>query len=157
MKNLRTFTMIAVAAPGLLFAQTKDATKPDADTEKTLTKMEQDMSASLTKPDAAAAERLLADSFYLVAPDGTTQTKAQFLADLKSGDLKLEANNLSEIKVQAADADMAVVTYRSTDKGSYKGHDISGEYRWTDVLVKRDGRWQFVVGQGTAIDKGAAK
>ena len=50
---------------------------------------------------------------------------------------------------------MAVVTYAMADKGSYKGKDISGEYRWTDVFVKRDGRWQLIAGQGTAI--GAAK
>jgi len=46
---------------------------------------------------------------------------------------------------------MAVVTYATTDKGSYKGKDISGEYRWTDVFAKRDGHWQLIVGQGTAI------
>ncbi len=55
------------------------------------------------------------------------------------------------MKVQVAGADMAVVTYKSDDAGSYKGRDISGRYRWTDVLVKRDGRWQFLVSQGTAI------
>jgi hypothetical protein len=44
-----------------------------------------------------------------------------------------------------------VVTYGTTDKGSYKGKDISGNYRWTDVFVKRNGRWQIVAGQGTRV------
>ena len=133
------------AAPALALAQT------NPETEKAVTKLEQDMSAALTKADAAAVEGMVADNFHLVNPDGTIQTKAQFVADLKSGAFKLTQNNLSEVKVQAADADMAVVTYRSEDKGTYKGEDISGQYRWTDVLVKRDGKWQFVVGQGTRI------
>ncbi len=98
---------------------------------------------------------MLASDAYFVTPDGTSQNKAEFMADLKSGDLKLDENKLENMKVQAADADMAVVTYGSNDKGSYKGKDISGHYAWTDVLVKRDGRWQFIVSQGTAI--GAAK
>ena len=43
------------------------------------------------------------------------------------------------------------MTYRSTDKGTYKGKDISSEFRWIDVFAKRGGRWQVVVSQGTNI------
>jgi len=151
MKTPQTLILLAVAVPGLLFAQTKDAAKPDADTEKALMKLEQDMSVALTKADVATAEKNLADGFYAVIPDGTTQSKAEFVADLKSGNLKLESNNLTDMKVHAAGADMAVVTYRSDDKGTYKGKDISGQYRWVDVLVKRGGAWQFIVSQGTSL------
>jgi ketosteroid isomerase-like protein len=47
--------------------------------------------------------------------------------------------------------DTAVVTYRSTDKGNYKGQDISGQVRWTDVFVKQGWRWQLVAGHGSPI------
>ncbi len=153
MKHSHLTALLLLALPSLVLAQTKDAATPNPDVEKAVTKMEQDMSAALTKPDAAAADKMLADSFYAVNPDGTTQTKADFMADLKAGKLKLETNHLSEMKVQAADADMAIVTYRSDDKGSYDGRDISGQYRWTDVIAKRGGSWQFIVSQGTPIDK----
>jgi hypothetical protein len=56
------------------------------------------------------------------------------------------------MKVHAASADLAIVTYRSTDKGTFDGHDIGGEYRWLDVLAKRGGTWQFIVSQGTKIE-----
>ena len=45
----------------------------------------------------------------------------------------------------------AVVTYQTTDKGTYKGNDLSGQYRWTDVFVKQGGVWQIVATQGTRI------
>jgi ketosteroid isomerase-like protein len=47
--------------------------------------------------------------------------------------------------------DTAIATYTTTDKGMYKGRDISGQYRWTDVFVKMGGKWKFVAGQGTPI------
>src|SRR4051794_5126530 len=46
---------------------------------------------------------------------------------------------------------MSRKAYGSTDKGSYKNSDISGRFRWTDVFVKRNGRWEIVAGQGTRI------
>jgi hypothetical protein len=81
------------------------------------------------------------------------QSKAEFLSDIKSGTLKLESSKYSDMKVQTADADMAVVMYRSNDKGTYKGKDITGEYRWLDVFVKRGGKWQIAIDQGTQIAK----
>jgi ketosteroid isomerase-like protein len=142
----------ALALPAAVLAQGNDAAKPNPDVEKAIIKIEQDMSAALTKSDADAAGKMIADSFYAVNPDGTTQTKAQFIADVKSGKLKLESNQLDDMKVHAADVDMAIVTYRSTDKGTYDGHDLSGQYRWLDVFAKRNGTWQFIVSQGTKLE-----
>jgi ketosteroid isomerase-like protein len=142
--------LFALVLPAAFLAQSNDAPNPEL--EKAILKIEHDMSAALTKPDADAAAKMLADTFYAVNPDGSTQGKAQFVADLKSGKFKLESNQLDDMKVHAADADMAIVTYRSTDKGTYDGHDLSGQYRWLDVLAKRNGTWQFIVSQGTKIE-----
>ncbi len=82
-----TVLLLALSLPLSAFGQKSESTTPDAETEKILMKIEQDMSSALTKQDASAAESMLASNSYFVAPDGTTQTKAEFLADLKSGDL----------------------------------------------------------------------
>ena len=39
---------------------------------------------------------------------------------------------------------VAVVQGSDTDKSSYGGKDTSGKYVWTDVYVKRGGKWQAV-------------
>lgn len=142
----------ALALPAAVLAQGKEAAKPDAEVEKAVIKAAHEMSAALTKPDHDAAARMLADSYYAVTPDGGTVGKSQFLADLKSGKFRLETNKLEDMKVQVAGADLAIITYRSTDKGAFDGQDISGEYRWLDVLAKRGGTWQFIVSQGTKIE-----
>jgi ketosteroid isomerase-like protein len=144
--------LLTLALPAAALAQTNDAAKPSADLEKTVVKVAHDMSAALTKSDLDAATKMLADSYYAVTPDGGTVGKTEFLADLKSGKFKLETNTLDDLKVHFVTADLAVITYRSTDKGTYDGHDLSGQYRWLDVLAKRNGTWQFVVSQGTKIE-----
>ena len=145
--------LFTLALPSALLAQGNDAAKPDPDLEKAVMKATNEMSAALTKPDHDAAAKMLADSYYAVTPDGGIVNKSQFLADLKSGKFKLETNDLDEMKVHFVNAELAVITYRSTDKGSYDGHDLSGQYRWLDVLAKRDGAWQFAVSQGTKIEQ----
>ena len=148
-----TALLLALIVSLALRVQGGDA--PSADLEKAIIKFEHDMSAALTKPDPDAAAKMLADTFYAVNPDGSTQGKAQFVTDLKSKKFKLVTNELDDMKVQVANAELAIVTYRSTDKGEYDGHDLSGQYRWLDVLAKRNGTWQFIVSQGTKIEQAA--
>ena len=153
-RNFRKLPLLLFlfAAPVVALAQAGDAAKPAADVEIAIIIIEEDMSTVLTKADADAAAKMLADSFYAISPVGGVQGKSDFLTDLKSGKFKLESNKLDDMKVHLANADLAVITYRSTDKGSYEGHDISGQYRWLDVFVKRGGTWQFAVSQGTKIE-----
>ncbi|MFZ1219316.1 MAG: nuclear transport factor 2 family protein [Chthoniobacterales bacterium] len=147
-----TALLCALALPAAVLAQGNDPAKPNPDLEKAVIKVAHEMSAALTKPDLDAATKMLADSYYAVTPDGGIVNKSQFLADLKSGKFKLETNALDEMKVHFVNPDLAVITYRSTDKGAFDGHDISGQYRWLDVLAKRGGAWQFAVSQGTKIE-----
>jgi ketosteroid isomerase-like protein len=118
--------------------------------EQTIMRIEQEMLAAALKGDASAAERYMADAYVFTGPDGSVEGKAQSVADLKSGDLKLESASLDEAKVNVH-GDTAIVTYSSNDKGTYKGKDISGKTRWTDVFVRRNGRWQLVATHGSRI------
>jgi hypothetical protein len=142
---------VVLALPTITLAKEK-GTGATAD-EATLKKIEQELTDTIVKSDTSAFEKYLASDYLGIGPDGVTQNKSELLADIKSGTLKLESSNLSEMKVQVAEADMAVVVYRSDDKGTYKGKDITGQYRWLDVFVKRDGKWQIAIDQGTQIAK----
>jgi ketosteroid isomerase-like protein len=149
---------IVIAAAPAAYAQAPEprqkagaaAKGAETDVEQTLMKMERDALAALLKRDATGFGRIFADEAVLITPDGTPQTKSQLLADLKSGDLVIASSEISDMKVRAY-GDSAVVTYLTVDKGKYKGQDISGRYRWTDVFVRSGGTWQIVAGQGTSV------
>ena len=154
MKNYHLILTLAVvlALPTIALAKEK-GTNATTDVEPTVKKIEQEILDGILKSDTSALEKYLSNDYLGIGPDGATQNKSEFLSDVKSGTLKLESSKYSDMKVQVADADMAVVVYRSNDKGTYKGKDITGEYRWLDVFVKRDGKWQISIDQGTQIAK----
>ena len=120
--------------------------------ERTLMKMEQEMADAIVKGDTSVWDKYSADNSVFTDPGGMMMNKAQSMAMFKSGDLKLESIKMDNMKVQMF-GNTAVVTYTSTDKGTWKGRDISGEYRWTDVFTKAGGKWKLIAGQGTPIMK----
>jgi len=118
--------------------------------EQAVMRIEREMLHAVLKGDMSANERYLADTFVFTGPDGLVENKAQSINDLKSGDLKLQSASIDDAKVNVY-GDTVIVTYSSNDKGTYKGNDISGKTRWTDVFVKRNGKWQLVATHGSRV------
>ena len=118
--------------------------------EEALKQTEQNLLDSLLKGDGAPFEQALADTFVFIAPDGTAQQRAAFIADLTNGNLKMASSTNDDMDVRVY-GNAEVVSYRSTDKGTNKDKDISGQYRWTDVFVKEGGKWRIVSTQGTPV------
>jgi ketosteroid isomerase-like protein len=112
--------------------------------EATVRQIETDWADALAKGDAAAIEPILASDYKIVAPGGSMQTRDQSLGDIRSGAYKItEWTTGDDLDVRVF-GDAAVVTGSNTEKSTYNGEDTSGRYRWMDVFVKRNGRWQAV-------------
>ena len=85
-------------------------------------------------------------------PGGRVTDKAQDKKDLSSGDLKFQSLEVSDVHVRVF-GNTAVATGTSTVKGTYKGQDLSGMYRFTDTWVERGGKWQAAASQATKIQQ----
>jgi uncharacterized protein (TIGR02246 family) len=110
--------------------------------EKALLQIERDWAEAIVKKDTAVEEKLLANDFVSNI-DGLTANKKQFLAGIKANPATIESAANSEMKAFVF-GDAAVVNGVVTVKASAGGKDTSVNVRYTDVFVKRDGRWQYV-------------
>jgi ketosteroid isomerase-like protein len=106
--------------------------------------------SALKGKDTAALERIWADDLIFTNPRGAVQTKAQRLADIQSGDTRFDSLETTDLAVRVY-GDTAVINGLTTVKGQYSGQEASGQYRVTQMLVRRDGRWQIVALQMTPI------
>ncbi len=142
--------MLLAAATGLgQDASPSPSPTPSAD-EKAVLQLEQDWCDALAKHDADFLQRALAEEYRYTDPAGRVSGKADEVARAKTGDIQIENFQLSDEKVQIY-GETAVMTGQTAIKGKDKGDEISGDYRWTDLFVKRGGNWQVVASQATVI------
>jgi ketosteroid isomerase-like protein len=138
--------LIGLVTPWLALGQAtpqKAGLSKTSSIEQELIKLEDGWSAAFVSADVAFCDRILAEDYTDTDASGTVTTKAQDIADLKSGDFKCTSAANDDYKVRVY-GKTAVVTGRLTMKAQYKGEDISGQYRWTDTWVKLAGGWQCV-------------
>ena len=128
------------------------AASPAENVEQVLIKLEREWAEALVKADGAALDRIQADDWVMTSWDGQTQTKAQSIEEIKSGVYQAASVNLDNLKVRTF-GDVAVVTLGQTEKSKYKGKESSGRYLYTDVWVKRNGKWQVVATHGTKVEQ----
>ena len=124
------------------------ATADGAD-EQAIMKIERDWAAAMVKGDMSVLESNLAKEWTLTE-DGQTTTREQALGAFKSGAYKVESAALRDMSVFVA-GDAAIATMVVETKGTMMGKPVPPLSRSTDFFVKRDGRWQAVSTQNTAI------
>ena len=156
MKRILAVAVLVVAAASLALGQTGDKkentqSKGTNNVEQALQQMERDWMEANIKKDTATMDKILADDWIAQTNDGPL-TKAQDLADVKSGASKLDSWTPGDMKVRVF-GETAVVTGSHYEKSSYKGKDTGGHIVWTDVFVKRQGRWQVVASQWSTMAK----
>ena len=131
----------------------QSATPPDSENSKSEQEVRQEYRAALLQRDVPTLEKIWADDYIFVNASGEVLTKAQRLANAKSGATTLDSINEEENITVRVYQNSAVATSRVTIKGQYGGQPTSGQYRSTHVWVKGPAGWQLVSNQLTALPR----
>jgi len=106
-------------------------------------KVEDEMNQAIAKGDVDTLEHIFGSDFMVTNPSGKIISRAQDLAEIRSGANKLVALVHDDVHVRVY-GDTAVLNGRSTSTLQYQGNVSKGPRRFTNVYVKRGGRWQIM-------------
>jgi uncharacterized protein (TIGR02246 family) len=128
----------------------------DAD-ERRILRLEAEGREATIKNDLEANDRLLADDWININPDGSVTTKARLMELIKAGSFKIMSIKNDEVAVRVY-GDAAVVTGRSTsERAGQNGEAVARQVRFTRVYVRRQGRWRLATSHNTLIMTGQEK
>ena len=106
---------------------------------------------AMMRADAGTLDRIMADDFFFTYPlEG--DDKAQFIADVTSGDLKIKHISREQVNVRVFGS-TAVLTARDSATWLYHGRELSGQYKIIMVYTERAGRWQLCVVQACPMQE----
>ncbi len=121
---------------------TGQARGDEPDVKKAVGDFSKQITDTMVKGDAAALNAMLADDWRVTGSEGT-HDKASVLAEIKAGTLKYLVMDKSKLEVRVY-GDAAVVTGTIRAKIAVDGRELMSTDLFTEVLVKKDGKWQCV-------------
>jgi ketosteroid isomerase-like protein len=127
---------------------------PTSNDEQQLKKIEQDWADAYVKRDPSFMQRITAEDYTFIGPDGAMMIKADYVKSI-TGNTMFTAFKLDDLKVRIY-GEAAVVIGLTTVTTKNNGEDDSGQYSFTDVFVKQKGEWKAVSGQVTPVAKDQA-
>lgn len=114
----------------------------------TITRLEDDWRKARIDGDTAFLERFYAREFRVQGMGGKVQSRSADIDLFATRTIRPKFIDHGPLTINIYGA-TAVVTGLDHLGGTYAGHYGEMYLRFTDVLVKRDGRWQLVVQQAT--------
>ena len=117
--------------------------KTEKETERYILNSERQWAESVATGDTSAIERILADDFIGVDPEGRLYAKQEMINETHNAPKYFVSNRLNDVKVRFYGG-MAIA------QGSETWEKRSGErgrFVWTDTWLQRNGRWQIVAAE----------
>lgn len=105
---------------------------------------------AMVQGDFAALDEILSEDLTYTHATGVFETKAEFIAKLKSGRTKYESFAPQDLLVRVYGT-TGIVTGTARVKVQAGGEHLSFQLRFTDVYMKKGDRWQMVAWQATRL------
>lgn len=140
MQLLRRTLLAAVCAATLLPAQ--------SGAEAEIRKVEDAWVTAVSKSDAAAVDKILADDLVYTHSTGIVDSKADYLGKMRSGKQKYDSIRYTDQKIRVY-GNTAVVNGQVHMLGSSDGKPFDNRLFVQHVWVKQGGQWKLVAHQTT--------
>ncbi len=142
--------LLALVFPALVVGQPKSKESQAGGLEQQLKHMEDDWQKAIKNKEAATLKRILAEDWVGTDDKGKVLNREPYISQTTSNPDAIESTENFDMQVRVY-GDTAVVTGGSREKGTRSGTAYTDTYRWTDVFVRRGGRWQAVVSQWAKV------
>ena len=137
-------------ATAFLAAAATAAAQSAQSTRETLIELERSWNDAVYSGDVDVIDRLLADEFLGTYDDGSRGDKAREM-DLVANFNQAVISAVQDDFRVAIYGDTAVVWFTLNLVGLRQGQEAELTLRYTDVWIRRDGRWQCVSAHSTRV------
>ena len=107
----------------------------------------EDGDRALIAGDVVELSRIFADDYVQYDESGKASSKAAVIANLSSGKVRYVSLIPTGRRLRILRDDVAVVHGSENDEVEQGGKQFPVRYVYTDVVMKRDGKWQIVSSQ----------
>jgi len=119
----------------------------DKDDKREILQLFIDADRALIAADLAALSRIFADDYIQYDESGKAFTKENVLTNLKSGAIRYLSMISTGRHIRLLTDDVAVVHGSEDDEVEHAGRRFQVRYIYTDIVIKRNGRWQIGASQ----------
>jgi ketosteroid isomerase-like protein len=116
--------------------------------QELLMQLERDWDAAFHRADAKFIETILANEFVVTYSDGTRGDRAKEIALAAAFNQQIDSSTLDDFIIKIY-GDTAIVWFTQHLLGPVQGRPVQMTFRYVDVFVFRNGRWQCVASQST--------
>jgi ketosteroid isomerase-like protein len=142
--------LIGLILVGSAFAGPHARAQRGRSDQEILTELEKNWDAAVRRRDVGFIQSVLADEFMVTYAEGIRSDKAKELLVAAEFNQQIDSSTLDEFVVKIY-GDTAVVWFTQHLVGPKQGKPLELTFRYTDVWVLRDGRWQCVASHATKV------
>lgn len=118
-----------------------------SDDEKQITKLFEDGDRALIAADIGELSRIYADDYVQYDELGERFSRQDMIDKLSSGTIRYLSMSSTGRDIRLLAENVAIVHGSEEDDVEQGGQRYPVSYLYTDVVVKREGRWQIVASQ----------
>jgi len=121
-----------------------------ADDIHELQRLDKELSVATWTGDAVWFENNLGDDYVLITPGGTQRSKRDVISELSTPGMKMDPFDAIDVQIRIY-GDSAIINGRMLQRFTLGRVRYANDLRYTDVYVKKKGRWLLVSGHASNV------